>query len=68
MLILAYVMTWYSIYRKQVLATRAKVVEDFESVEKTWIAAHVDMQVKGGLGGLGAVFSACRKTRFWIAF
>ena len=39
MLILAYVMTWCFIYRKQVLATRGQDVGDFESAEEAWKAA-----------------------------
>ncbi len=39
MLILAYVMTWCFIYRKQVLATRGQVPGDFESPEDAWKAA-----------------------------
>ena len=39
MLILAYVMTWCFIYRKQVLATRGHVPGDFESPEDAWKAA-----------------------------
>jgi len=39
MLILAYVMPWCFIYRKQVLATRGQGPEDFESPEDAWKAA-----------------------------
>ena len=39
MLILAYVMPWCFIYRKQVLATRGQGPEDFKSPEDAWKAA-----------------------------
>ena len=39
MLILAYVMTWCFICRKQVLATRGQGPDDFDSVEDAWKAA-----------------------------